>query len=128
VTFFNDLCLFAPAALINYPIRWEQIGPFKVKAKFVNQDITVTAILEFKENGQLVNFISEDRYLTENGKDFINFKWSTPIKEYQEVNGRKVPAYAEAIWHTPEGEFTYAQFYVEEIEYNLGKVVVVTQE
>ncbi len=119
VTLFNDMCAFAPASLIDKNIQWEQVDPLTVKAKFTNANITITATLYFNEKGELINFISDDRYYTENGEKYKNYKWSTPISKYKDFNGRKIPAYGEAIWHTPEGEFAYARFDLTEIEYNL---------
>jgi hypothetical protein len=40
VTFFNDICLFAPAALLDSRISWEAIGDFSAKATFTNMDRT----------------------------------------------------------------------------------------
>jgi hypothetical protein len=119
VTLFNDMCVFAPATLIDKNIQWEQVDPLTVEAKFTNADMTVAAALYFNEKGELINFISDDRYYTENGEKYINYRWSTPISGYTDFNGRKVPASGEAIWHTPEGEFVYARFGLTEIEYNL---------
>ncbi|MFP4081365.1 MAG: DUF6544 family protein [Candidatus Aminicenantes bacterium] len=53
------------------------------------------------------------------GDKYVNYKWSTPVNRYKDFNGRKIPTYGEAIWHTPQGEFCYAKFDVKEIEYNL---------
>ena len=119
VTFFNDMCLFAPATLIDDHIQWEQVDPLIVKAKFVNKGIAITATLYFNEMGELINFTSDDRYSTEDGKEYINYKWSTPINRYKDFNGRIISTYGEAIWHTPEGEFSYARFDLKEIEYNV---------
>lgn len=119
VTLFNDMCVFAPAALIDKNIQWEQVDPLTVKATFTNTDISITAMLTFNEKGELINFISDDRYYSENGEKFMNYKWSTPLSGYKDFNGRKISTYGEAIWHTPEGEFAYARFDVKEIEYNL---------
>ena len=47
-----------------------------------------------------------------------NYPWSTPVRYYRDFNGRKVPVYGEATWEMPEGDFTYARFVLEEIEYN----------
>ena len=65
-----------------------------------------------------MNYRSEDRYYCEDGKTYLNFPWSTPIRNYTDINGRKVPVYGEAIWHLPEGEYCYAKFNLNEIEYN----------
>ena len=119
VTFLNDMCLFAPATLIDKNIQWEQVDPLTVKARFVNEGIAISATLYFNEKGELINFTSDDRYFTENGDEYINYKWSTPVNRYEDSGGRKIATYGEAIWHTPEGEFSYAKFDLKEIEYNL---------
>lgn len=118
VTLFNDMCLLAPATLIDKDIQWETIDPLTVKARFTHNNITITALLYFNEKGELTNFISDDRFLSADGKTYTKYKWSTPAKDYKDFDGRKVPIYGEAIWHMPEGDFTYAKFNLKEIEYN----------
>lgn len=118
VTLFNDMCLLAPASLIDKNIQWESIDSLTVKAKFTNKGNTIAALLYFNEKGELINFISDDRYQSADGKTYKNYKWSTPIKDYKDFDGRKVATYGEAIWHTPEGEFPYGKFNLIEIEYN----------
>ena len=119
VTVLNDMCFMAPATLISKNIQWETIDPLTVKAKFTNETITVSAILKFNQQGELIDFISEDRFYCEDGKTYLSYKWSTPIKHYKDFDGRKVPTYGEAVWHIPyEGEFCYAKFDLKEIEYN----------
>ena len=119
VTVFNDMCFMAPATLITKNIQWETIDSLTVKAKFTNDKITISAILKFNQQGELIDFISDDRFYCDDGKTYQSYKWSTPIKNYIEKDGRKVPSYGEAIWHIPyEGEFCYAKFDLTEIEYN----------
>ena len=118
VTVLNDMCFMAPATLISKNIQWETIDPLTVKAKYTNDKITISAILKFNEKGELIDFLSDDRYYCEDGKTYLSYPWSTPIRNYIEIDGRKVPSYGEAIWHMPEGEFCYAKFDLKEIEYN----------
>jgi hypothetical protein len=118
VILFNDICLLAPAALINTTIQWETVDSLTVKARFTNKGNIITALLSFNESGEMTNFISNDRYLSTDGKVYTSFPWSTPVKDYKEIDGRKIPFYGEAIWHTPEGEYLYAKFNLLEIDYN----------
>lgn len=119
VTVFNDMCFFAPSTLISKNIQWETIDSLTVKATFINSDIQVRAILKFNVTGELIDFTSDDRFYCEDGKTYLSYKWSTPIKNFIDKDGRKVPSYGEAIWHIPfEGEFCYARFDLKEIEYN----------
>lgn len=118
VTLFNDMCLLAPATLIDKDVEWEIIDQLTTKAKFTHNNITICATLYFNENYELINFISDDRYLSDDGKTYINYRWSTPITGYKDINGRKIPTSAQAIWGLPEGDFVYAKFNIKEILYN----------
>jgi hypothetical protein len=117
VTLFNDMCLMYPASLIDKSIRWESIDNTSAKAIFTNGGITITATLYFNEEGQLINFISDDRYAVSNMK---KYRFSTPVRDYRMINGRKVPGYGEAVWHYPEGEFVYGKFNLKTIDYNVN--------
>jgi len=118
VTLFNDMCLLAPAALIDPDIRWEVVDSTTVKATFTNVGQTISARLSFDAEGALVNFWSDDRYRSPDGITYDKVRWSTPVREYRTVDGRRVPAHAEATWALATGEFTYARFELLNIEYN----------
>ena len=120
VTLFNDLCMLAPAALIDKQrIQWEDDGPLAARAKFTHMDNTISARLSFNQAGELTDFISNDRFLSADGKTFKSYPWSTPVRSYKQVGDRKVASCGEAMWHTPDGEFSYGKFNLAEIEYNL---------
>ena len=121
VTLFNDMCVLAPATLIAKSIQWETIDPLTVKATFTNQGYTISALLSFNQTGELMNFVSDDRYQVVKGNTFANFRWYTPLREYRQFNGHKLASYLEAIWHMPEHEFVYAQFHVSSLAYNVQR-------
>jgi hypothetical protein len=118
VTMFNDLCLLAPATLISPAIRWEEIDSLTVRGIFTNAGNTISAVLTFDPSGALRSFVSNDRYLSEDGKAYLNYPWSTPVDEYRDLGGRKVTAGGEAIWQTPSGPYAYGRFELEELEVN----------
>jgi hypothetical protein len=119
VTWLNDLCLFAPAGLIEKRIQWEAIDSLSSKATFINKDISISALLYFNNQGELINFVSDNRYRIASDEDRKVVRFSTPVKNYVEHNGRKYPSYGEAIWNLPEGDLTYGQFNTKEVEYNV---------
>ena len=121
VTLFNDMCLMAPATLIDTSIQWETVDSLKARARFTNRGNAIAAELVFNEKGEMTDFISNDRYLSADGKTYESYPWSTPVKDYRDFGGMKVAAYGEAIWHMPEGEYSYAKFDVKEIEYNCSE-------
>lgn len=122
VTVLNDLCLFAPSALIDEKISWEPIGPLSAKVIFKNGRFKVSAVLFFNETGELVKFISDDRSALQDDGSLRKARWSTPVRDYKEFNGVKVPTYGEAIWNYPEGDFAYGKFFLKSIEYNVKEI------
>lgn len=119
VTVLNDMCMLAPASLIDERIQWESIDPLTVKATFTNNDCKVSALLYFNDKGELINFVSDDRYYSPTGKTYQKVRWSTPVKEYKDYNGIKISSGGEAIWSFPEGDYSYARANIKEIEYNI---------
>jgi hypothetical protein len=118
VTFFNDMCCMAPGTLIDSRIKWLDQDSLKVKASFSNNGITITAWLYFNPQGQLVNFISNNRYATQEDGTMLQLPWQTPISSYRNLNGYNLPSYAEAIYHYPKGDFCYGTFTIRNIDYN----------
>ena len=115
VTLFNDMCLLAPATLIDRRITWETIDEMTVQATFTNQGVTISAILYFNEAGQLINFVSEDRW---DITTMRQYPFSTPVSQYRNLNGFNLPTYGELIWHYPEGDFIYGKLEVNDVFYN----------
>jgi hypothetical protein len=121
VTVFNDMCFMAPSTLISTNIEWEELDALSVKAKYTNGNITISAELYFNKKGELINFISYDRYETADGKTYLNYPWSTPAKDYKDFNGYKLTSSASTYYRHPDVDFCYGEFTLEEIEYNVKK-------
>lgn len=119
VTFLNDLCLFAPGGLADDRICYEVLDASRVQATFSLKDLNVSAILYFDQQGDLVNFRSEDRYEV---SIMERLPFSTPVGEFRDFNGIRLPSYGEATWHYPEGEFVYGKFRLKSVRYNLTEL------
>ncbi|MBX7041654.1 MAG: hypothetical protein K1X85_02025 [Ignavibacteria bacterium] len=117
VTYFNDLCLFVPAALADKRIAWGKSNDHSAEAYFTAFAITVKATLYFDNEGMLVNFVSDDRYDLSSGK-IERVIFSTPVANYKRLNGILIPTYGETIWHYPDGDFIYGKFNLTKIEYD----------
>ena len=120
VTLFNDMCLLAPATLLDPRIEWEPIDSHSARARFTNGDQTITATLFFGEDGLLTNFISDDRSrLSSDGKSFARHRFSTPVRDYRAFGAVRLPAHGDTRYLLPEGEFTYGEFDLQDVAYNL---------
>jgi hypothetical protein len=121
VTLFNDLCILAPAALVDAAIVWQEIDDHHARGTFTNGPQSVTAGLVFNRDFELVDFVSDDRLrASEDGGNFTEQRWSTPVRGYRTLGSRRVVTVGEGRWHAPEpeGEFTYLEFDLDEITYN----------
>jgi len=119
ITLLNDMCIFAPAALIDPRISWEPIDSHSAKAHFKTQYCTVSATLYFNDIGELVNFVSEDRYYTNDDGTFIKTTWSTPVKSYKDINGYRLASDIEVVWNFPQGDDCYFKLTnIKELKYN----------
>jgi hypothetical protein len=116
VTVFNDMCLLAPASLIDKRIEWMPVDKLSTAAIFTIGTNSIKATLLFNEEGQLINFISDDRYAI---GDMKKYRFSTPVSEYGSLNGRNVLQSASTIWQYPEGEFVYGKFRLKNIAFNV---------
>lgn len=117
VTIFNDICVMAPAALLDLDIVWTPIDAQSVQARYTRNGITISATLTFTPQGDLANFISNDRYFNSDGKTNIPLPWSTPVSSYKDYGSAHLPSRGDATWHRPEGEFVYGEFLLQEIDY-----------
>ena len=119
VTLLNDMFLLAPPTLIDPNIVWEELDPLTVRATFTNAGNTVSAVVSFDSSGALVNFVSDDRYRSVDGKTYEQLRWSTPVDSWRDFEGRKLLETGQAIWELPEGEFAYGRFELIDVQYNV---------
>jgi hypothetical protein len=122
VTVLNDMCIFAPAALIDKRLTWSEIDSLSAKVTLTNGKYVVTAILYFNEAGELVNFVSDDRSALQDDGTMKQVRWTTPVSDYKKFDDRMIPTIGKTIWHYPEGDFTYGVFTLKNIKYNLDDI------
>ncbi|HYN34487.1 MAG TPA: DUF6544 family protein [Ilumatobacteraceae bacterium] len=119
VTIFNDLCILAPAALIDAPVTWHVLDEHRVRGAYTYGVNTVTAELSFNDDHELIDFCSDDRSaVSTDGETFTPQRWSTPISGYRTVGASRLGTVGEAHWHAPDGEFAYLEYRLDDITYN----------
>ncbi len=121
VTLFNDMCVLAPATLIDPAIEWEAIDAQTTRARFTNAGYTISAELSFNQAGELTDFASEDRYQTQpDGKIMRRLRWSTPVGHYRSFGAVRLPSEGQGRWQDPEGEYTYIELRIDYVQYNVA--------
>ncbi len=120
VTMFNDMCVMAPATLIDPAIVWEPVDDRTARARFTNAGHTIRAELVFNEAGELTNFRSGDRYeISPDGKGARKVPWSTPLARYRSFGPVRLASGGEARWHEPDGDYAYIELTFDDVRYNV---------
>jgi hypothetical protein len=109
VTYLNDAVFFAPSMLLALPVSWAPAGGNSFDITLEDCGHRVTARVFTDDRGAPVDFRTGDRWCDLPG-GLVRARWSTPVAGWVEVNGRHLPSRGSAIWHLPEGPFTYAEF------------------
>ena len=120
VTLLNDMCLLAPGTLLEPTVVWEPVDARTVRARFTNGAHTIAATLFFDEDGLLTNFESSDRSrVSPDGKTFTQLPFSTPVRDYRSFGAERLAARGDAVYTLPDGPFTYGEFELVDIAYNV---------
>lgn len=119
VTLLNDLCILAPSWLTDPRPAWQPVDDRHAGVVFTQGPHRVSATLEFNDAGELLNFISDDRGALQKDGSLRLLRWSTPIREYREFEGRHVATRGEAIYDYPEGAFVYGRFVLKQVRFDI---------
>lgn len=111
VTLFNDMCIMAPATLVDPNIGWREVDAQHVVGTYTNGRFVIHATLSFDETGALVNFWSDDRpSLAADGTHFVAQRWSTPIGGFRSQGAFRLPSRGEGRYGEGANEYAYIQF------------------
>ncbi|MEJ2541976.1 MAG: hypothetical protein P8188_18755 [Gemmatimonadota bacterium] len=125
VTLLNDMALFVPSALadpeLRDNLRWAAVDARTARVSYTVGPNEVGAVMTFNEEGELVDFVSDDRFaITPGDGDFVQWRWSTPVRDYRRFGAFRLMSRGEALWHAPEGPYAYIELELLELEVNGG--------
>lgn len=107
VTLFNDMCVFAPGALVHANVLWRELDDSRVEGTFTHAGTSVRAFLIFGPTGELIDFVSDDRgAVSADGASITTMRWSTPLGDYRAFGPYRISARGTGRWH-PAGAAAY---------------------
>jgi hypothetical protein len=112
VTYLNDAVLIAPSMLLVREVSWSAVDAGTFDVALTDRGRTVSARVTVDERGAPTEFSTVDRFCADpvNPAHLLRARWTTPVFGWDLVDGRRLPARAQTVWHLPQGTFTYADF------------------
>jgi len=114
--YLNEMMWF-PSAFLGKNVSFESIDANSARVTLTDMDKSVTATMYFDDEGKLTNFIAP-RYRDIGNDKFELENWSTPIREYGEFEGLKLPLKGAGVWNLKEGDLEYIDVTVTDLMYN----------
>lgn len=120
VTLLNDMCVFAPATLVEPSVEWEPLDEHRARARYTNAGHAVSAVLLFNAAGELTDFVSDDRLrASPDGRTMTAARWSTPLGDYRSFGAFRLASRGEGRWHDEGGGYAYLEVHLDAVEYNV---------
>src|SRR3712207_5478492 len=107
-TWPNDAVLLAPGMLLHPRTVWQATGDDSFRVAVTDAGRTVSAEVFLDEAGRPRDFRTEDRWADLPGGP-VRAPWSTPVAGWTVVDGRPRLIGGAAVWHLPDGEYTYGE-------------------
>ena len=104
---------FPTALLPSEKLKWEPINNDSARVILSDDELTVDGIFHFNLQGQITHFYAK-RYRDKNTLE----NWTGYYRDYRAVEGIQIPHNVEVEWNLELGDFCYAKFNINEIEYN----------
>jgi hypothetical protein len=116
--YLNEMMWF-PAAFLGATISWKAIDDHSAEVTLTDHGRRATAVVHFDGAGRLTNFVAQ-RYRSA-GSTYSFDTWSTPMTEYRELAGLRLPARGTGVWNLDDGPFEYIDVAVTDVEYDVSK-------
>ncbi len=108
--------VWVPSLALSPTIEWEAIDVLSARATMHYMGTSGSGTFHFNEQGDFVRF-SAWRYLG-NEPDSERAEWVLTVDEYREFDGIRVPSKMKATWRLEEGDWTWLDLEITEIQYN----------
>ncbi len=114
--YLNEMMWF-PSAFLEKNISFEPIDANSARVTLKDMGKSVTATMYFDDEGKFTNFIAP-RYRDIGNNKFELENWSTPIREYGEFEGLKLPLKGSGVWNLKEDDLEYINLTLTDLKYN----------
>ena len=118
IRFLAEAPWFPTALLPSDYLEWKEIDSNSARAVIKDNGYTALGIFTFNEKGEIIKFVTNDRYMEADGKYFKE-QWAGYYRNYQEIEGMKIPMEGEVEWNLSDKDLPYAKLKITDIQYNI---------
>jgi hypothetical protein len=111
--------IWFPTAFLGENIRFESVDDKSARVTLLDHGRSVSGTLYVDEEGRLTLFVAQRYRMVGGGYELAT--WSTPVCEYGELAGLKLPTRGQATWRLAEGDLTYIDFAITELAYDAAE-------
>lgn len=105
-----------PTAALNDYLSWEKINANRAKATINYQGLSVSAFFDFDENGNLLK--NEAMRFKENTADAERIRCLGEMKNYEVIDGLKIPTAVDVSWYLEGEKFTWYKINIDKISFS----------
>jgi len=116
VRYLSEIVWFPSAALEEY-IQWEQVDDTHAKATMTYGDITANGVFEFNADGDVVSFLADRYYTTEDGIELLPWLITVDSNGYTEFEGVRIPTHGTVTWKMESGDYTWLKVQITDVDY-----------
>lgn len=108
--------MWTPTAALTPFVEWAPIDATHARATMRHGGISADGIFSFDEEGRMVSM--EARRFMGSGKGAVLTDWFAEVTAWQRFHGIELPSEGQVSWRLPEGEFTYDQWTITELDFD----------
>ncbi|MDO9376888.1 MAG: hypothetical protein Q7T76_20845 [Ferruginibacter sp.] len=109
----GESVLYPTNLLPSERLRWFPMDAHKAKLTFNYLQLSLFFIISFNDVGEIIQMETQ-RYMDDKNLE----TWIIKLAAYKQINGVVVPTAFEVLWRLKKGDFSYAKFNLQQIEYN----------
>ncbi|MCQ4924384.1 hypothetical protein NE686_14875 [Tissierella carlieri] len=116
--------VYMPSLFLQEYVSWTVVDSCTVEGEISWKGVTAKGRFTFDNNGNIIRFDTNDRYMDENGKGSSLVPWYVTYSDYKEQNGYFQPGSVSVNWMLPDGDDTYFVSDHIDVQYSIDEAIL----
>lgn len=116
--------VYMPSLFLQEYVSWTVVDNCTIEGEISWKGVTAKGRFTFDNNGNIIRFDTNDRYMDNNGKGSSLVPWHITYSDYKEQNGYFQPGSVSVSWRLPDGDDTYFVSDHIEVLYSINEAIL----